>query len=133
MEEVCCDFKYSGAARGFVASGAAGTLALVALTPCPWEAAVPALGCVGLLALHARRALGEVSGLRLDCARAIAVRCRGGQWRAGAVRDGCFVAPWLTIVRWRPEGARRDRTLLILPGMLSPEAMRKIRVILKWS
>jgi len=60
------------------------------------------------------------------------VRSAAGEWQPGELRGDCFVAPWLVIVRWRPEGARRDRTLLVLPGMASREALRKIRVILRW-
>ena len=62
----------------------------------------------------------------------VALLSAAGEWRAGTLRDGCFVAPWLVIVRWRPEGARRDRTLLILPGMAPAGALREIRVILRW-
>ena len=49
----------------------------------------------------------------------------------GTVRDGSFVAPWLTIVRWRRTGTRFDRTLLLLPDMLGKEDFRQLRVILK--
>ena len=133
MEEVCCDFKYSGVARVFLASAVAGTLALVALAPFPWEARVLAGAWVLALALHSHRVLTRPRGLRLDSTRAIAVLGPGGEWRSGTVRDGSFVAPWLAIVRWRPEGARFDRTLPILPDMVSPESMRRIRIILRWA
>lgn len=133
MEEVCCDFKYSGVARAVLACAVAGTLAIVAHAPFPAEARALALAWVSLLALHACRAFARATGVRMDCSRAIAVRGQRGAWRAGTVRDGCFVAPWLTIVRWRPEGAWLDRTLVILPDMAPPEALRKIRVILKWA
>jgi hypothetical protein len=133
VEEVCCDFKYSGAGRVFLAGAAAGTLGLLALAPFPDQARLAASAWVLALAVHADRSMRRACGLRLDCARAIAVRGPRGEWRSGAVRDGCFVAPWLTIVRWRPEGARTNRTLVILPDMLSRDAMRKIRVILKWA
>jgi hypothetical protein len=54
-------------------------------------------------------------------------------WLPGEVRPGSFVMPWLTIVRWRPDGALRDRTLLLTPGMAPAAQMRKIRVILRWA
>lgn len=133
MEEVCCDFKYSGVADALVACAAAVTFALVAFAPVPREAGLLACAWVLALALHSRRSLAGPTGLRLDCARAIAVRGARGEWRTGTVRDGSFVAPWLTIARWRPDGARLDRALVILPDMLSAEALRKIRVILKWA
>ena len=133
MEEVCCDFKYSGVGRAFIACAVAATLGLLAITPMASEARLLACAWVAALALHSARALAHASGLRLDCTRAIAVRSPGGVWRTGTVRGGCFVAPWLTIVRWRPDGAGRDHALVVLPDMLSVEAMRKIRVILKWA
>ena len=133
MEELCCDFKYSGAARAILAAAVACTAALVVLAPFPAVARVLALAWVAALALHAHRVVSNAAGVRLGAARAIAVRDRRGAWHPGQVCDGSFVAPWLTIVRWRPEGSRRDRTLVILPDMLSRAAMRRIRVILRWA
>ena len=53
-------------------------------------------------------------------------------WRRSAVRPGSFVAPWLTVVRWRPAGGRLDRTLVLLPDAAGSREMRNIRVILRW-
>ena len=50
----------------------------------------------------------------------------------GFLLDGSFVAPWLTIVRYKRGDSRLPRTLLILPDMLSPELFRQLRVSLKW-
>ena len=50
----------------------------------------------------------------------------------GEVIDGSFVAPWLTIVHWRPLGSRLTRTLLVLPDMLDAESFRALRVVLRW-
>ena len=49
----------------------------------------------------------------------------------GELRDGSFVASWLTIVRWRPPHRRFDRTLMIVPGMAQGEALRRLRVRLR--
>ena len=133
MEEVTCDFKYSGAGAAFIGCAAATTLALVAAIPFPLPARLAAFAWVIALALHALHALRRPTALRMDSERAIGVRGAGGEWRGGSLRDGSFAAPWLTLVRWRPEGARFDRVLVILPDMLPPEPMRKIRVILKWA
>jgi hypothetical protein len=56
----------------------------------------------------------------------------GGRLHLGAVQPRCFVAPWLTVVRWRPEGARFDRTFIVLPDMADGDAFRRVRVLLKW-
>ena len=55
------------------------------------------------------------------------------QWRHGRLRSGSFVAPWLTIIRWRPQRACFDRTIVVLPDMLDHEAFRRLRVQLKWA
>ena len=50
---------------------------------------------------------------------------------AGVLEPGSFVAPWLTIVRWRPAGARFDRTLLVSPDRLPASDFRHLRVIVR--
>ena len=132
MREVYCEFKYSGAAFAFLAAAVGATLALVIFVPFADEARSLAFAWVIVMAWHAHGRLSAVGALRLDCTGAIAVRDRIG-WRTGQLRDGSFVAPWLTIIRWRPDGARLDRTLVILPDMIQIAAMRKIRVILRWA
>jgi toxin CptA len=80
-----------------------------------------------------RRGSRGVSGFRVDLARSIRVRDAAGREREGVLRDGSFVAPWLTLVRWRPSGARFDRTFLLVPGMLDREDFRRLRVLLRWA
>lgn len=132
MREVYCEFQYSGAAFAFLAVAVGATLALVIFVPFPDGIRALAFAWVIAMASHAHGSLGAVRALRLDCTGAIAVRDRVG-WRTGQIRDGSFVAPWLTIIRWRPDGARLDRTLVILPDMIQGTAMRKVRVILLWA
>jgi hypothetical protein len=135
---VVCRFQYSGRAIALVAALALATLALLALVPAAPLARTLAGAWVVCLALAAARRLphGPIGrGPRAIALRAsgeVAVRSAAGEWRLGELRAGCFVAPWLIIVRWRPQGERHDRTLLILPGMAQAEALRKIRVILRW-
>jgi hypothetical protein len=132
MEAVECELKYSGAGVAFLLVAVAATAGLLLATPMSallraslltYAAATSARACRWLLAPRA---------LRIDHERRIEVAC-GSRWHGGTVRDGSFVMPWLTIVRWRATGARFDRTLLLLPGMASAEQMRKIRVILRWA
>jgi hypothetical protein len=52
--------------------------------------------------------------------------------RRGLLRDGSFVSAGLTVIRWRPSRARVDRTIVILPDMLPPDAFRRLRVVLRW-
>lgn len=132
MREVYCEFKYSGAAFAFLAAAVGATLAIVIFVPFADEVRALAFAWAIGSAWHAHGRLGAARALRLDCTGGIAVRDRVG-WRTGRLSGGSFVAPWLTIIRWRPDGTRLDRTLVILPDMIQVAAARKIRVILKWA
>ncbi|HET7730561.1 MAG TPA: protein YgfX [Usitatibacter sp.] len=132
MHEVYCEFKYSGAAFALLAVAVGASLGLVVFVPFPDAVRALAFAWVVAMAWHAHRGLAGVQALRLDCNRGIAVRDRFG-WRSGELCDGSFVAPWLTVIRWRPDGAHLDRTLVILPDMIQDTAMRRIRVILRWA
>ena len=133
-----CRFQYSGAALALPAGLAAATLAVIAASPGPVALRVAGGAAVACLALAAGRRLtprwGGVAprALAVRASGEVAVQGREGEWARGELRDGSFVAPWLTIVRWRPEGRRFDRTLLLLPGMADAASLRKIRVILRW-
>ena len=66
---------------------------------------------------------------------AIEVRLHNGKTSRGYVMDGSFVAPYLTVVRYRAAGARRfslGKSVLILPDSLDRELFRMLRVRLKW-
>ena len=129
--------KYSGAidvslrpsriVAACIAAATVATLALVAATPLRVDAAIllaTAVACLACPALRVARA-----ARRLGVERGGAVSVDGA---AGELRDGSFVAPWLTLVRWRPAGARFDRTVLVVPDMLPPADFRALRVLLRW-
>jgi toxin CptA len=112
---------------GAIAAMAVATLVLIVATPGNMGARILLATwtcCVGLAALRS----SSKGLLRLY---------RSGEIEVGALtgnlRDGSFVAPWLTIIRWRPAGAWLDRTVVVLPDMLPVEAFRELRVLLKWS
>ena len=134
-----CRFQYSGVALAALAGAAAATLVVVALAlpGAGLRLAVAAYTLAAALEAVQRVALRRgPRGIRVLVARRsgeVAVRDGRGAWRHGALRDGSFVAPWLTVVRWRPQGARFDRTVLVLPGMTDPDAFRRLRVLLRWS
>ena len=125
-------------AAAFVLASGGATLALVAVTPLGFMAQGLLAIAVGVAALASYRSLALRKGWRV--ARGVLLRQSGeievmddrGS-RAGMVRAGSFVAPWLTIIRWRPDGGRWDRTLVILPDMLAGEDFRRVRVLLRWS
>ena len=131
MESVTCEIKYSGVAIGALLAAAAATLALLLALPLDGGLRAASLAYVFLQAARACSVLLSVRALRLDRDRRIEV-LRAGRWCAGTVRDGSFVLPWLTVVRWRPDGARSDRTVLLVPAMVSAHGLRKIRVLLRF-
>ena len=149
MDAATEKLKYSDAAaearlapsrRGawMIAGAALATLAVIATTPGLDGLRVLAatwIACGALEAIHSRallRGARAVHALRIR-GESIEVVDARGRLRAGSVRPGSFVAPWLTIVRWRPHGAWWDRSIPILPGMAGEEALRRLRVVLKWA
>ena len=137
MGTVAANDKYSGAVEvtlsrsrivpAFVAVAAASTVFLVAVLPLRSEVAILLatwVACLGLDALGRSQPLRRLS---VDCSGAVSV-----DGVAGEARDGSFVAPWLTIIHWRPAGARLDRTLLLVPDMLPAADLRHLRVLLRW-
>jgi hypothetical protein len=132
VEAVECDLKYSGVGLAFLLLAAGATCGVVLAMPMDALPRAALLAYTAGVAARACRSLIEPRAVRIDPERRIEVLARRG-WLAGTVRDGSFVLPWLTIVRWRPDAARTDRWLLLLPDMSSADDLRKIRVILRWA
>jgi len=120
------DLRRSRLAEGFVATGAAATLVLAWATPLAVELQVPAILWIGVAALRALHRLRATARVRVERSGEVQVDGIGGE-----LRDGSFVAPWLTVVRWRPRGAWLDRALLIAPDMLDADDFRRLRVLLR--
>jgi hypothetical protein len=131
MEEVTCDLAPSRVAECFVALAMAATLAIATLLPFPDAARVAIFAGLAACALHAGRKLRRTHRLHIAADGSIELH-EGTSVRAGRVAAGSFVCPWLMIVNWRPDGSRFTRTLLLLPDMVGSEALRNIRVILRW-
>ena len=117
---------------------AGATLALVALVPAPaWARACLVLAVGGAMLRHyrfhaLRNSPRSVRAFRIARDGSLEVEEAAG-CRRGALRAGGFVAPFLTIVCWRPDGARFDRRIVIFPDMLPPETFRALRLLLRWS
>lgn len=124
------------AAIGAMASA---TLALIACTPGPAAPRILAatwVACAALHALHAvalHRGRHGVRAVHVDRDGGIELQDGAGAWRAGSLREGSFVAPWLAIVRWRAHGSRFDASVVILADMLPAGDFRRMRVWLRWS
>jgi hypothetical protein len=101
----------------FVVLGASATLVLCIALPLPPLIRLAACAWCAAAACHALF---------------IHTRTRHVVIHPGVVLPGSFVAPWLTIVRWVPPGARFSRSLVILPDMLDAESFRRLRMVLRW-
>jgi hypothetical protein len=129
ISDMTCDFTLvpSRAASCFIALAAAATLLLLAALPGWPEARIAAMvWCMGI-AGHAFKRQRAAHAVRVDGA---SITIDGIE---GRIVTGSFVAPWLTIVRWRPQGARFTRTLPVLPDAIDAGTFRALRVILRWA
>lgn len=133
VEAVYCEIQYSGVGAGLLIAAAAATLGIAAATPLDAPLHLALGAWVVAMACHAWRSLHAIRGVRLDGTRAIEVTGADGACRRGTLREGSFVAPWLTIVRWRPAESWRDRTVVILPGMTGTDEFRRLRVLMIWA
>jgi toxin CptA len=131
MEEVTCELQYSGVAEAFLAGAAGATLAIVVFVPFPDAVRILAFASVVAGAMHARRRLRRLRRLTLRQDGRLALHFDGAGEIEARLRPGSFVAPWLTVVRWRAGGQVLDRTSVVLPDMLAAEGFRRLRVLLR--
>lgn len=115
----------------------AATLAVILASAVPWSVQAALVAGVAGASVRALRRHGSQEGagavrrLVVDLSGRIEVHGANGGIAAGEVAAGSFVAPWLAIVRWVPEGARRSRTVLVMPDAVEEHAFRRLRVVLR--
>lgn len=149
--------KYSGAGRAsdpawrvVIApgpsrrAGAWITAVAAAALAATWAAAIPGPGkaalavAVGAAALravrrHARQeGPGAIRRLAVDLAGRVEVEGADGRLVSGRLAERSFVAPWLTVVRWVPEGARLSRAAVLFPDAVEAADFRRLRILLGW-
>jgi toxin CptA len=112
----------------FIVLAAALSTALIVAMPLPaWASVAAATWCVALFC-HALARHLRCHEVRIAGGTAINVDSIGG-----SVVSGSFVAPWLTIIHWRPRGSPFTRTVVVLPDAIDPSRFRELRVILRWA
>ncbi|MDO8991330.1 MAG: hypothetical protein Q7U91_17015 [Sideroxyarcus sp.] len=117
---------------------AAGALVCLWLLPLP----VPVLLILTVLVscwagyhllLDARLRLGRSCvAFRLEEEGKIVLVLRNGWHLQGYVQRGSLVTPYLVILNVLLDEHRRRRNLLILPGAMSADSFRRLRVVLRW-
>ena len=118
---------------------AASTFAVIVTLPLPlWAFGVAFVALAGwtwhcIRDIGFRRGRRSVSALRLNGQRAVEVETVDGTRLVGSLRDDSYVSARLTTLVWRAEGARRSRSVLILPDMLPAEEFRRLRVLMRYA
>jgi hypothetical protein len=133
FDHVRSELQYSRLAAGTILAlglASAGVAASLPLAAWLRLAIVAAVAVEAALAWRSLRAVRFVAVRREGDVR---VGLRDGRVLEGSVRPGSFVAPWLTLVRWRPHGARFDRTVVLPPDIADAQALRELRVMLRWA
>jgi len=119
------------------AVGLASLVALLAATLPPGAQAmgVLLLGVAGVRAVRLRawhEGRGAVRRFDIDLSGRIDVAFATGTTCSGRVVPGSFVAPWLVVLYWKPDGARLARSIVLLPDMAGEQDLRRLRVLLRW-
>jgi toxin CptA len=122
MECVRCELQYSRTGAAFIAAAAVLALAIAATLPASVARALDA---------YARSR--AIVGLELARDGRVELTRRDGSRVRGNLAAGGMAAPWMATLRWRPAGARVDRTLWLLPDMLPAEEFRQLRILLRWA
>jgi toxin CptA len=137
-ERVVLAVRSSPFAPRAIGIAALATLVVVHLVPVDAWVKLSLALWVGICASRAighfthRRAHSCVVAVITDPSRAVEVRFADGRFARGTIVDGSFVAPWLTVIHWRPMQSRWTRTILLLPDMVEESAFRRMRVLLRW-
>ena len=118
------------------ACAAALVATLAADLPAPVQAVVAA-GVIAAAIRAARRQAwqegkGAVRRFAVDLSGRVEAELADGRRVDGRLAGESFVAPWLAIVRWRPDGARFPRTLAIAPDAVDGADFRRLRILLRW-
>jgi hypothetical protein len=119
---------------GVAAAALAATLA-AAVPPVAKAAIAGALACAAVRAArrHAwQEGPGAVGRFCVDLSGRMQVEGADGRVATGRLLDGSFVAPWLVVVSWRPDGARMARAIVVAPDAVGEQDFRRLRVLLRW-
>jgi len=136
---VALDLTPSRRLAGIIAAGhaiAAAALFVTALDPLPLAAGLCFIAAGWRRAHRRTAALSSFDAtLRLEIGIDGTVRVlrRNGTVRAGRMLSGSYVSPALTVVRFRPAGKRRARSVVIATDSADAESRRRLRVLLRWS
>jgi toxin CptA len=114
------------------------TLLVIWLLPLPWlwRGLFSLLLAASLLFYLLRDALkrlpNSVLAIKYLPDDKVELQNKNGEWLAGSIVSGSFVAPYLTTLAYRPDEKFFHRYLILLPDMLDAESFRELRTHLRW-
>ncbi len=76
---------------------------------------------------------GLPQAMRIGIERRVSVTARDGRETSGDILDDSYIGPRSTTIVWRPDGARRVRTLLVVADTFAGDDYRRLRVVLRYS
>lgn len=117
--------------------GLAVTVALFVSMPLPARGVLAvAVGVCGILSIRRHALLVDAAScmaLRLREPGRCEVLRRDGTRIAAQIHGGSYVLPGLVILRLRLDLARRSAFVILMPDAVAPDAMRRLRVRLRWA
>jgi hypothetical protein len=119
-----------------IVSTHAATATLAIWLPLPWALRLIALAAIvfsGTCGVRRIAGSGLAQSMRIGLDRRLSVTTRDGHETSGDVLDDSYVGPRITTIAWRPDGARRARTLLVLADTFAADDFRRLRVVLRYS
>ena len=86
---------------------------------------------------HLRRdallaARNSIFQLRFEQECSCTYQTRNGTWQEARLLGSSMVTPWLTVLSFSPENSWLARHIVIFPDSADAEALRKMRVLLRW-
>ena len=104
--------------------------------PPSWKIAICAL-LVASLVYELRSSALRLSAaafvvLRISSDNVLSGQMRNGEWRDYEVLGSTYVTSALTVMILRAAGARRARSVVLLPDSMAADEFRRLRVWLRW-
>jgi hypothetical protein len=125
-------------ACALLAAACVAAAALLAVLPLEWPLAAASgvlVASVATRGLWRCRGRGVPALLHVGIDRRLTVTGRDGRSRDGVVRDDSYVGALVTVIVWRPDGARwwqPSESILMLPDTLPGDDFRRLRVFLRY-
>jgi hypothetical protein len=126
-------------AASLVSTACLSTALLVAWLPLSFGAQIMGVLAIGTYAIWltrrwaARTSRGAIVGVEVGSDQHVTFVDGEGGRVFGELRGDSYVSAFLTTIVMHPRGAKRARTVAIIPGMLPDEDFRRLRVLLRFA